>query len=166
MARQGRRLTIGGSGVALSDDDSFAQTGSRGDVRRFTPQSEADIAKEAQRLADASKPVETPPVIIMDQPQAPESGGDAPGTGTGTGTGTGPSGGDPGGPGDAGVEAKGGKIKGSSQEHPITAQAGEWVIQKSAVAKYGDSFLAALNAGKVEIQHRPAKQGARYRRLA
>src|SRR5258705_5298268 len=161
MARQGRRLTIGGSGVALSDDDSFAESGSGGDVRRSTPQSEADIAKEAQRLADASKPVETPPVIIMDQPQAPESGGDAPGTGTGTGTGTGPSGGDPGGPGDAGVEAKGGKIKGSSQEHPITAQAGEWVIQKSAVAKYGDSFLAALNAGKVEIQHRPAKQCAR-----
>ena len=39
----------------------------------------------------------------------------------------------------------------ASKEVPITAHAGEWVIRKSAVDKYGDHAMAAINAGKLEL---------------
>jgi hypothetical protein len=67
---------------------------------------------------------------------------------------------------------RGGKVGGKQNEHPITAQNGEWVIQESAVKKYGDNFMSLLNAGKVNVQtpQQYAKGGKvggpRYRRLA
>jgi len=50
--------------------------------------------------------------------------------------------------------AKGGPIKGGSgskDDVPIMAMGGEYVLQKSAVSKYGVRFIEALNRGMVEI---------------
>lgn len=171
LARLGRRLTIGGSGVGLSDDDSLSQTGSRGEVRRYVPPSEDVQAAEAARIGagathdeNAPDTSSTTPIIIM-----PEGGGSdaaaaaaAPAGETATNPGSSSSGvpgaadnspsdtGTPGG-GDVGEFAGGGPVGGAGREHPISAQNGEWIINKGAVAKYGDNFMSMLNAGKIPV---------------
>lgn len=194
MARQGRRLSIGGRGIGLSDDDSLAQTGARGEVKRYVGMSEAEIAAEAERIAKASQQQEEQIPIAIINDSVPESGGGGTADAGGVGTG-GPSGGtegsgapgagdsstggesgsgtsDSGAEGDGGAFKRGGKVGGKNSEHPITAQAGEWVINEAAVKKYGDKFMAALNAGKIPMMSSKAyaKGGkvnrGRYVRLA
>lgn len=178
MARLGRRLTIGGSGMG-SDEDSLAVTGARGEVRRFAPISEAEQIAQSEKIAQKSTEGAGPggnistPVLIVPDTSAPSGDaasdtGAAPGEASTEGVGPdsstsgGPPAGDaPGvggpGPGDTGgmrrgglIYAKGGRIGGSQSEHPITAQAGEYILRKEAVAKYGPKLLDLLNAGKVQ----------------
>jgi hypothetical protein len=146
MARSGRRFVIGAAGPLTNDESLGGGRGetagfARGEVQAYTPPKPADVP-----AAEASGDI----VVIMPQPPAPESGGDAaasattgegPGTGTGTGTGTGE---------DAGVEDTGGKIDGEGRVMRGLL-GGEFVIQRSAVKKYGDQLLTALNEGKVQV---------------
>lgn len=59
----------------------------------------------------------------------------------------------PGPTGNVGEDAygRGGLVRGSGKEHEILAQAGEFVVTKAAVRKYGVPFMAALNAGRVRV---------------
>lgn len=174
MARKGRRLTIGGTGVSLSDEDSLSQTGSRGEVRSYQPPSEAAQAAEAAKIgagaaaADKDATGDTvPSIVIIDagvggpgEPgQAANEGGptgepgqigpDAPTSGGPPGSDA-PGEGGPG-PGDTGGMKRGGAVQGSEKEHPVTAQNGEWIIQESSVKKYGDAFMKKLNAGEIPV---------------
>lgn len=176
MARQGRRLTIGGAGPIGSNEDQFSQTGARGEVRRYIPTSETDAAREAARIGagqnsngESEIGPDGNPIIIMPPVQQGGSGGPSPsstdpGAGQASGTGAPGAGGqsDSGDPGSPGDYARGGKVGGKGTEHAITAQAGEWVINKDAVKKYGDKFMALLNAGKVPVMTR--EQWAKSRR--
>src|SRR5258705_173849 len=174
MARQGRRLTIGGSGPRLSDDDTLGDKGTgRGETRRYAPPSEDAIRKEAERIGAGASPPATGdsgpvPTIVLPPPEGGGSGeggpgptGDAPAS-TGAGGGPGPGAGagnpsgeegspGPGAPGDAPDYARGGPVKGSTSEHPVNAQDGEWIINKAASEHYGDQFMSLLNQKKVPV---------------
>lgn len=164
MARSGRRYRIGAAGPLSTDEtlgggDSGGSPFTRGEVRPYTPQVPQDIPSVSTPTGGG----ETAPAFVIIG-AVPESGGDAPGQGGGPGPGSGPSG-DPGAGPDAGVEARGGKIGGAQSEHPITAQNGEWVIQESAVKKYGDKFMAALNAGQIPVQsHEQYAKGGKVKK--
>lgn len=175
MARRGRRLTIGGSGT---EDDTVGGA-PRGEVKSYLPPSEADQATQAAAIAAAATPSpDAAPIIVMPPVDVPVSGGDSPGAPGGEGPGGSPGGPSGSAPGDdAGVEAKGGLLHGSSSEHPITAQAGEFVMQRSAVQKYGAAFMKHINEGTAQVmspadaQQHFAKggmvlgQGGRFKKL-
>lgn len=154
MARSGRRLTIGAPGPLSRDEllsgDSGAPGLTRGEVSPHKP-------PPTERIPDAppaAPAAEAEPVIVVPDDSSRPSGGPSdtgPGIGTGAPTADAPTAPDTGTAPDAGVEARGGKITGSEKEHPITAQAGEWVIQESAVKKYGDAFMKKLNAGQIKM---------------
>ena len=157
MARYGRRLTIGGSGATLSDDDSLAQTGARGEVRRYVPPSPEEVAAGTPPVTAPPPVDQTVPTIIL--PEQPSGGeGAAPGSESGQGVG-GPAGGPgvgEGGPSASdtgeGAFAHGGKVGGPAGEHPISAQRGEFVMSKDAVNRYGLAFMHHVNRGTAKIQ--------------
>jgi len=149
-----RRFRIGATGPLGIDDtlgggDALDRgTGyRRGEVKPFD--AEANQSTPARELFGTG---EIAPVIVLPPTSMvppPESGGDSPGPAGTEGEGPG-SGGGPGSSGDdAGVEHKGGLIKGKGEEK-VTALAGEFVIQRSAVKKYGVDFLNKLNAGTIQ----------------
>jgi len=171
MARRGRRLTIGGSGLLSEDDTAGAP---HGETRSYIPKTEEEQAAEAERIAKASIPQPANVIITVPRPPATESGGDAPGAPGGEGPG--PSGDTPGGqagdadtgggPGPGGDDGPGGGEGDFKRGGPVgpqggTVEAGEYVMPKGAVAKYGHSVLEALRSGKAQIAKQSAKRGAR-----
>jgi len=167
MARRGRRLTIGGSGVALSDDESLAQTGLRGEVRRYQPLGESEQSESAAVIARAGEEQNknaigqgTASFVIVQSEgggdASSSSGSDDPGDegdpgDPGTDADATDGGAGPGGSGGGGERAQGGVVKGSESEHVIKAQKGEYVIKEASVKKYGKGFLDMLNSGKIPM---------------
>lgn len=180
MARSGRRLVIGGSGN-LSGDDSLAETGGRGEVRKFTPISEQEqaaaaaaiqqgnikAAEEATRAGTASSTY----VIDTggDGVDGPGPSGDAPSsTGAGGGPGPGAGGSNPSGEGQGGPDStsdssgpgdgpdfkRGGLVgKGGG-----TVEENEFVLPAGAVKKYPRAVLEALRHGRAVVTpHKVAK---------
>lgn len=179
MARRGRRLTIGGSGL-LSDDDLLAQTGERGEVRRFAPISEEEARRQAAsigRVSEESASSESAPTPVIISVPGPGGSGTGAGEGNpgdpggeggpgGVGapaSGEGPSDASGVGPDSSGPFAKGGRVGGPAGEHPITAQGGEFVMRKEAVQRYGMSVMEALNNGTAQIQRSTKTGGEAYR---
>lgn len=183
MARSGRRLVIGAPGPLRAEDELLGggSAGHRavgGEVRAFTPPSEAEVERSeaaiAQRTAAAEaakvKPAPEPPVVLV--VTQPESGGDSPAasaaeaaTDTGTDTsggqagdadtggGTGEGADDGSGVGGDGVGDfdRGGLVGGEGRE-TIRALEGEYVLPRGAVKKLGPKVLEALRSGRVTIQ--------------
>jgi|SRR6267142_2709112 len=158
MARSGRRFKIGAAGP-LSRDETLGQGGdpnargefTRGEVRPYQPPTPEAVPE----TPPAAPPAEAPAgEIVVVVPDNSRPSGD-PGSDTGAPPGGPPDGppSDSGPPSDA-TSARGRKVTGSEGEHPITAQKGEWIIQESAVKKYGDAFMKAVNAGKIKIMKR------------
>ena len=136
------------------------------ETKPFAPA--ASAIEEQKKVTDASAAAaaSAAPTVVQapePTPAAPSGGGgDAPAAASadaasgGEGTGPGSGGEGPGSPGtgDAPGEggfARGGLVKGAGEEHPITAQAGEYVINAAAVKKYGLATIEAINRGKANV---------------